>query len=533
MALVLVNYLSLRIENTKCLIPMSKLLKIKKDLLLIMATVCLIGCTKPDDPNNGGGNNGNNGGNSGEVPEASAIVSTSEVQYDGTVFIEAVFEDETKMYFAIISPDEVSVVGGEFYYKDNPSLAYKYRGEVVIPESVTHLGSNYIVTAIGFKAFYDCNLVTSVTLPNSVKYIYSYKNYAYPYGNTYGAFQGCNNLTNINISDNIQHIGEKAFVGCPCFTETVIIPKGVKSIGMKAFNSNNVVFNADSCLLAGGLVYPNDPTGAPTCYSAFPNMNSISFGTNVKVLPAYLFSDMNPSTIDIPSSVTVLPNEAFRGCSNLERVNNLENVIKIGRAAFYGCESLNSFELNSTLTHFEYGTFYGCRNLTSISIPNSVITIGLSAFSGCSSLTEVYIPNSVTTIQQSAFEWCHGISTLSIGNSVSIIGSYAFHFCDELNSVSFGNSLTTIESYAFSDCQVLTDINLPSSIRSINSHAFDGTMSSSIVTIVTCLAVNPPVLGENVFGRRPIQTIYVPMASVDAYKTAYGWGDYADVIVGI
>ena len=93
-------------------------------IMLTMAVVCMIGCKKADDPSNGG-NNGNNGGNGGETPEAPAIVSTSEVQYDGTVFIEAVFEDETKMYFAIVSPTEVSVSNGEFFYQENPSLAYK------------------------------------------------------------------------------------------------------------------------------------------------------------------------------------------------------------------------------------------------------------------------------------------------------------------------------------------------------------------------------------------------------------------------
>ena len=61
-------------------------------IMLAMAVVCMIGCKKTDEPNNGG----NNGGNDGETPEAPAIVSSSEVQYDGTVYIETVLDDGTK-----------------------------------------------------------------------------------------------------------------------------------------------------------------------------------------------------------------------------------------------------------------------------------------------------------------------------------------------------------------------------------------------------------------------------------------------------
>lgn len=366
---------------------MNKLLKVAISILLVVATVCFTGCKKTDEPNNGG-NNGNNGGNGSETPEAPAIVSTSEVQYDGTIFIEAVFEDESKMYFAIISPTEMSVASGEFFYHDNPSLAYKYRGEVVIPESITHLSSNYTVATIGFKAFYRCDLVTSVTIPQSVKYIYGYKGHD-PYSNTYGAFENCSNLKCINI-DKIRGIDKKAFWGCPF--DTIIISKGIKAIGIDAFSSKHIIFNADSCYFAGDLDYSENPIGAPNCFSAFPNMNSISFGTNVKVFPGYLFSNMNPTAVEIPSSVTIL-------------------------AA---------------------GAFYRCTRLSSIVIPNLVAEIG----------------------------------------------DEAFYYCTNLASI-------------------------------------------------TCMATEPPILGEHVFANCHIEVIYVPSASVEAYKTADGWSRYADVIVGI
>lgn len=519
---------------------MNRLSKVISAIMLLIAVVIAVGCTKTDDPNNGD-NNGNNGWNGGDTPETPAIVSTSEVQYDGTVFIEAVFEDETKMYFEILSPNEVAIVNGEFYYQDNPSLAYQYRGKVVIPETISHLGTTYTVIAIGWKAFYGCNLVTSVFIPDSIRYIIDANTtiyndgIGYIYSNTCGSgtFEGCSSLTDIRMSENIQWIGDKAFAGCPCYWETITIPSTVTRIGIAAFDSENIVFNAENCSCAGGMTYPNGSSEEPICFSAFPRMTSIDFGNEVKVLPSFLYSDMNPTVVDIPSSVTKLPNDAFRGCTNLEKINGLENVIEIGCSAFEACESLNSFTLNNNLTRIENRTFYGCKNLASIEIPNSVTAIDYCAFENCSSLTEVIIPNSVITIGFDAFWSCERLATLTIGNSVITIGGGAFADCKELSNVTFGNSVSEIEGHAFEGCDKLLEINLPNAISYIGSYAFWTDLNVIDTTIVSCMALIPPIIDSDVFLGRWNLLIYVPMESVDAYKEADGWGEYADKIVGI
>ena len=53
------------------------------------------------------------------------------------------------------------------------------------------------------------------------------------------------------------------------------------------------------------------------------------------------------------------------------------------------------------------------------------------------------------------------------------------------------------------------------------------------MTNITCFAITPPGLGESVFLGDDNLTIYVPASSVDAYKAADGWKDYADRIKAI
>lgn len=160
------------------------------------------------------------------------------------------------------------------------------------------------------------------------------------------------------------------------------------------------------------------------------------------------------------------------------------------------------------ITKIGSSAFYTCRSLTSITIPDSVTVIGRYAFGNCVSLTSVIIPNSVTTI-----------------------GEWAFNSCSSLASVTIGDSVTTIGERAFAWCSCLTSVNIPDSVTKIGDSAFYGCPS---LTSVYCKATTPPALVEtsvfdnNGSGRK----IYVPTESVEAYKSATIWSEYADAIVG-
>ena len=84
---------------------------------------------------------------------------------------------------------------------------------------------------------------------------------------------------------------------------------------------------------------------------------------------------------------------------------------------------------------------------------------------------------------------------------------------------------------AFHGCSNLASIDLPASIKWIEVHAFDECAS---LTSLTCRAVTPPsfALVESDYLLSRLQEIKVPRASVEAYKTAWGWSQFADIIVG-
>lgn len=106
----------------------------------------------------------------------------------------------------------------------------------------------------------------------------------------------------------------------------------------------------------------------------------------------------------------------------------------------------------------------------------------------------------------------------------------AFYGCTSLADVTLPSTLTSVGDYAFQET-ALTSIDIPSGVTAIGQDAF---RSCSSLASVTVNATTPPTLGTDAFsGTSRDLAIYVPAASVDAYKAASGWSDFASVITAI
>jgi hypothetical protein len=303
----------------------------------------------------------------------------------------------------------------------NPS--HQYKGDIVIPETITYEGKEYTVTAIGESAFFQRN-ITSITFPNSITSIGR------------AAFYCCSLLDSVALPEKVTVIGDMLFANCTSLRR-VVIPEGLTLIDNSAFNScysldsliipNSVTRIEDwAFALCKGLTYVEMSRGLTyvgrgafgDCSALntviIPDLSSwsmINFGDyNSNPLTTTKTLKINNEEIRdlvIPDDVTYIGDYAFRGCTNITSVTMGENVTKIGTSAFYGCKNCASITIGENVTSIGSWAFYGCSAMTSLkSLPRKVPSTTSNSFdSAIKDQTILYVPSAALEAYSSKAPW--------------------------------------------------------------------------------------------------------------------------------
>ena len=407
---------------------------------------------------------------------------------DGTVEITGYNGKAEKLTIPnMLNGKKVTSIDDRAFYRCDSLIS------IIIPDSVAKISAN---------PFAYCSTLKSIFVSSEHPYFFAidgvlfrkadsclisypkgreYTTYNIPQGITAignSAFFCCDSLISVAIPDSVISIGDSAFSCCKSLT-SITIPDSVTSIGDSAFSDcdsltsitipdfvtqigvNPFVFCSS---LKSIFVSPDHPY--------FAVIDDVLFRKADKTLISYPEGKAS-STYTIPQGIISIGNGAFFDNSSLKSITIPDSVTSIGDWAFSSCDSLTSITIPDSVTSIGVGAFESCYSLTSITIPDSVTSIGDNAFSSCDSLITVSIPDSVTSIGDWAFASCDSLTTVSIPDSVTAIGNNAFYSCDSLITVSIPDSVTAIGKSAFEKCGSLTTVSIPDSVTTIGYYAFD------------------------------------------------------------
>lgn len=404
-----------------------------------------------------------------------------------------------------IKDNEAAVTYKGSSYNQNSD---RYTGDLTIPATVTYNGNTYAVTTIDLYAFYKCNNLTSVTIPNSVTsiksaafgYCSSLTSVTIPNSVTFigsFAFEYCSQLANITIPDSVIEIGWSAFVGCTSLA-SITIPNSVAIIGSVTFDDTPWYNNQPDGLVYAGMV-------------AYKYKGTMPAGTS----------------ITLREGTRGIAGAAFQGCSGLTSITIPNSVIDIGPSAFYNCSSLSGITLPNEVNSIGSNTFYGCKALTSLVIPNTVKTIGNAAFRYCSGLESVNIPSAVTRIDGNTFQGCSRLTSITIPDAVTFIGAHAFTDCSTITSINIPSLVATIGSYAFTGCGSLTSITVASDNTTFDSrgncNAIIETESNMLIAGCTNSVIPNTVtaIDYGAFMGSGISHIHFPNSVTEIYSDAF------------
>ena len=427
-------------------------------------------------------------------------------------------------------------------------------------KSVAQIAIPATVDTIGQKAFFGMEQLKKVTIEDGPSVLrfgpgqeyggeghFSYKHQAIEeayigraYITAWGSdgsldaplFKGNETLKKVTFSNYVKNIYRQDFLSCKAL-ETVVFGSGIETIGKEAFSdctSLSAINLADGVKLIESNAFKGCAAAKTLILSN--SLEKISWGAfeNCKSVVE----------MTIPASVVTVEERAFIGMDGLTKVTIADGTttIDISYSKSYGGENMfyrqpiTEAYVGRNFTS-PSGLFDGNSTLLKVTFAGGCTEIPDKSMRNCPELTTLVTGENVTRIGKRALENCKKLAHFSSRPTLKTIDDKAFYGCESFNSINFSNDpVEDIGEDAFAYCKNMTKAVLPATLKNIGSGGF---YKCTALTNVTCLATVPPTCAkDNVFYSLDTKncTLYVPEASINAYKAAFVWKEFFNIETG-
>lgn len=307
------------------------------------------------------------------------------------------------------------------------------RGDIVIPAFIRYKGEDFCVEKINHDAFRFCELLKSISIPESVKSIGDH------------AFSGCKLLSRVIFAENsaLESIGCYAFYDCLELTR-IFIPENVSYIGKGAFDTcqSLVAIDVDNnnkyYTSMEGVLY-NKEISELIKYPIAKIQDVFIMPDSVVRIYSNALVHVKFRKIGLSRSLIYLESIAFCWCDNLTEIYIPENVKHIGDYVFAGCPLLKEIivdEKNQSFRSIE-GNLYSKdgkklvryaigKQVEKFHVPEGVRIIAVGAILGAKHLKKIDLPLGLIEINKQAIDGCSGLSSITVPATTTYIGYWGF-----------------------------------------------------------------------------------------------------------
>ena len=298
-----------------------------------------------------------------------------------TVNLDRNIEGSTRADFPTV---QTLVVGGnvtklhENMFKDCKQLT-----------SVT-LGSN--LTEVGKQCFYGCSALTGIDIPESIATL------------SESMFEECTRLASVTLHEGLTTVDQWAFYKCAL--TSVILPASVTSVGKNVFYG---------CPIEEFHISDSETELSVDAAANIPGKN-FYIGRNLTFAEGTsMFNDVE--TLTLGGNMTTIPESLARGKSTLKTLVVGESIVNIAGATAFRETGLTSVSLPSTLKVLPQETFEKCYSLTTVTLAEGLEEIGHGAFYDCKALTEITLPASLKKIGKGVFHRNEALKKMVVTDS--------------------------------------------------------------------------------------------------------------------
>lgn len=361
------------------------------------------------------------------------VLEISESAFDGrnnvveNIVIPSTVNEITILEFSFEGWNKLKsiiVEDGNSSYKSIDGVLFNKEGDCLLKYPQNKENECYEVPStvkkISYEAFAHAVSLKNVILNDNLEVIEE------------AAFAECHSLKEINFPESLLKIKESAFVNCSSL-EKVILPSKLRS------GLDDSVFQGCKNLSSIEISDGN---------KKYATVDGILYDKKITKLITYP-SNKEGEEFTIPETVTTLYKGCFGGNHYLKQINIPSSLKTIESLVFDDVKSLENIEVDSLNENFSSkdGIIYSKdltkliyfpigKKITEFSVPEGVICLGESSFASCQYIQKLILPKSLTCIDSFAISKMPNLKEIQFNGSIDDIDISIGNFdtCQQLNT---------------------------------------------------------------------------------------------------